>query len=154
MLKTLLTIILLLNLSVYPQQERCKCKLPKVTSNAEEDDPEREYIYKKMYGQVNTLGGEPIEDMTIEVYNHPELRADSSENSKVKQKLVAHCKTDKNGMFCFEGIKSGKYEIRVSDHETNRKWGPWEDVTLLVTINPKHPQSTDKLIKTYLQFRI
>jgi protocatechuate 3,4-dioxygenase beta subunit len=142
-----------MNLNVYPQQERCKCKLPKVKPNAEEDDPEKEYIYKKMYGQIATGNGEPIEDMTIEVYDHPEARTDSSK-SKVKQKLVASCKTDKNGMFCFGGIKPGKYEIRVSDRETNRKWGPWEDVILLVSINPKHPQSTDKLIKTYLQFRI
>ena len=109
-----------------------------------------------MYGQVSSLGNkpEPIENMTIEVYDHPEPAGSSSSMSRVTQRLIAACKTDKHGMFCFQGLPPGKYEIRISDRERYRTAGPWEDVTLVVTLDPRKRRSTNKLIETFLQFRI
>lgn len=154
MKKAILPLILLTSLSAYPQKQSCKCRPPQPPPSYD-DNSDKEYIYKRMYGQVSSLGSkpEPIENMTIEVYDHPDPAGSSSNISRATQRLIAFCKTDKNGMFCFSGIPPGKYEIRISDREY-RKAGPWADVTLLVTLDPRKRRSTNRLIKTFLQFRI
>ena len=153
--KAILPLILLTGFSAYPQELNCKCRSPQPPPIYGKDS-NKAYVYKRMRGQVGTLGNppQPIENLTIEVYDHPEVVAQPSTNSKATQRLIASCKTDEHGMFCFDGIRPGKYEIRISDRESHRATGPWEDVTLVVTVNPKKRQSTNKLIRIFLQFRI
>jgi hypothetical protein len=149
----------------YLRQATCKCKKPVTKTASEETDERRveDYIYKELYGQITALGDStfPIENILVEVYDHPEVTLDRSINSglngkqEIKQHKLASCRTGKDGTFCVKGIRPGKYEIRlIDDMALNRTSGPWDNRSWLITINPRAPNSTKKMIEVYMDLRI
>ena len=164
MLTILLSFLILSGSGDYWQQNNCTCKKLITTSVSEEDDKRVEdYIYKELSGQITALGDStlPIENILVEVYDHPEIALDPSISSslskkKIRQRKLASCKTRTDGMFCFKGIKSGKYEIRLTDlgGVFERLAGPWENRSWFITVDPRNSQSVKKLIEVYLDLRI
>ncbi len=145
-MKPIFLLILLLTLPAVAQPQRCKCKLPKASTNSTDDDPERQYIYKKLYGQINDLNGRPISNIKVNVYP-----VDS--RGQPKESMVASCITDKHGLFCFHNLPNGTYELHIIDDDP-RSNGPFENISLTVTVDPHNRKSTNRPVRTYLALRI
>lgn len=163
MAKLIFSVLMLISSSGYLQQDICKCKKPNTRPISEEGDERNveDYIYKELHGQITALGNETftIENILVEIYDRPEVALDPSINTglsgkkEIKQRKLASCRTSKDGVFCFNGIKPGKYEIRLID-EALRTSGPWENRSWFITLNPRDPRSTGKMIEVYMDLRI
>jgi hypothetical protein len=90
-------------------------------------------------GHVLTVDENPIDDVLVEVFNHPEIRLNPKFNANEpnnKQKRIALCKTNEDGEFCFSGIVPGRYEVRASRSGLNA-------ASVIITLDPK--SSGDKI---------
>jgi protocatechuate 3,4-dioxygenase beta subunit len=69
-------------------------------------------------GKVSYPTGEPVEKAVVEVYNY--TNADRNlppyELAHAKKRAAA-CLTDEGGRYCFAGLPSGKYVLRVGTHK-------------------------------------
>jgi protocatechuate 3,4-dioxygenase beta subunit len=145
-MKPAFLLMLLLTLSAVGQPQTCRCKLPKASTNSAYDDPDRKHIYKKLYGQIDDLNGRPIPNLKVNVYS-----VDSQ--GQRKQPMLASCITDKHGLFCFPNVPRGTYELHVIDDDP-RPHGPFENITLTVTIDPANRHSSKRPLITQLALRI
>jgi len=162
MTKIILLGLLIINSGGYLTHDSCKCRKPQAKPVAEEDEDkgDEDYVYKRLYGQV-TGGLGPLEGILVEVYNrpevalHPSMYSGSDVKKEIKQRKIASCKTGKDGMFCFKGIKPGKYEIRFTDvGYPARNSGPFDKESYFITLDPYHPESTDRMIEVLMEFAI
>ena len=166
MTKSIVALFLFVTLGGLWPEDECNCRKPittRATEGEEETDEARDEnrIYKELYGQVADINGKPTAGILVEVYDHPEVVTDESARKRlaageIKQRKLASCKTGKEGVFCFEGIEPGKYEVRISDVNAERSSssGPFEDASFVVTVDPYHPESVDKMIEVFLSLRI
>ncbi len=65
---------------------------------------------RKIKGEVTDLSGEPIIGATVSVFS----------NIKSKLRFIGSYETDYKGRFCFSGLKTGKYEVRVGQRNFQR----------------------------------
>lgn len=160
MMKAIVLAFTLAGASGYLQQA---VKIPKAESAVDEVDQKdtEDYVYKKLYGRVFALANNsPLEGILVEVYDHPEVaitQANNSapnETSKVSQRKLTSCITGKDGMFRFDRIKSGKYEIRLTDVGGAKSLGPWEGRSWFITIDPQAHENVDKMIEVYMDLLI
>ena len=165
MTKIILSMLMLFSSNGHLQQDTCTCKKSATKTISEGADERRveDHVYKELYGQITALGDNsfPIDNILVEVYDHPEAALDSSINTglngkqETKQRKLASCRTGEDGMFCFKGIKPGKYEIRlIDDGALNRTSGPWDNNSWFITLDPRDPKSINKLIEVYMDLRI
>jgi protocatechuate 3,4-dioxygenase beta subunit len=70
--------------------------------------------YKLVHGVVRDANDEPLADVLVEIFDHPEWIVLDYPRSRVEQRRIAACKSGPDGSFCFDNIPTGKYELRVS----------------------------------------
>lgn len=81
--------------------------------------------YKILRGTVSVFANEkPLGGALVEVFTDPEylLSTDSYSRGTPEQRRVAACRTRVDGKFCFLGLASGKYELRVSSDDSRTGW--------------------------------
>ncbi len=67
-------------------------------------------IVRKIKGKVTDMTGEPITGATVSVFSI----------IKSKLRFIGSNETDDKGRFCFGGLKTGKYELRVGQRNFQR----------------------------------
>jgi len=143
-------------LSVFLQTKTCTCVKPAdgettYWSNGEvsmKDDK----IYKALHGVVQYSDGKPMPGALVEIYDKPEnvLRSwDGLKQKPIRQHRIAVCKTGIDGRFCFAGIASGKYELRIS--KSSEMCCAWNPVRAYVIVNSRSKNSTNAELKIEMQ---
>lgn len=102
--------------------------------------------YKLVRGVVHDVNNEPLADVLVEVFDHPEWIALNYPASRVKQHRIAACKTGSDGNFCFENLAAGRYELRASKEIS------WNPSHVYIVVNPRGRKSTRARIN--LQLRV
>jgi hypothetical protein len=119
MVKLLTSLLLVLCLSGTRAAKDCSCRKAQKGERTYWgwiiDSPDDAGVVKRIRGKVENHGGEPVADVLVEIFDHPEVRTgEDLPASRKKQRRVAACKTGADGEFCFAGIQAGKYEVRCS----------------------------------------
>jgi len=117
----------------------CKCHKP------EKGDKTRRganmLVIRKPEGQFRELVGivgmqfadRPMEGALVEIFDKPDyLLSGKQWEDRPQQKRLRACVTSADGKFCFRGLPSGKYEIRVS-----KELG-WNITHVYVELDQKH----------------
>jgi protocatechuate 3,4-dioxygenase beta subunit len=94
---------------------------------------------KMLHGLVRDVNGEPLSDVLVEVFDHPNVQAN------VRQNRLVACVTGADGRFCFKNIPTGKYELILS------KGGGWNRSHVYVEIAPHSRNSTKAGLNLPLQ---
>jgi protocatechuate 3,4-dioxygenase beta subunit len=95
--------------------------------------------HQTLCGVVRDPNGEPLHDVLVEVYDHPEIWSTSrrrSQSTPPEQRRVAACISGTDGRFCFLGLASGCYELRFSIG------AEWDVLHMLVRLEPQKARST------------
>ena len=117
-----LILILLIPASNAVPGEKCRC-VPAPLNEATHYGGNRLIVfhetksYPSLQGVVLDQSGAEMQDVLIEVFDHPEwllLGYPEFEKARQKQRKIAACKTGADGRFCFAGLPHGKYELRCS----------------------------------------
>ena len=89
--------------------------------------------YRRIEGTVNAFVGEAMENVLVEVFDHPDyLLGDNPLREPPKRKKVAACATAADGKFCFRNLPPGKYELRSSIS------GGWNITHIYVVVDQQH----------------
>jgi hypothetical protein len=64
-------------------------------------------------GKVLTPVGTPLEGVLVEVFDHPERTLEFHFDDRGRKRFAA-CFSDKEGLFCFNKLPPGEYELRLS----------------------------------------
>src|SRR6266436_1783020 len=112
------SVILMLSLlSSFPRAPQCRCRPAQEVDHSHGANETIEYssgTAKGIRGQVLSPDGVAVNEAVVEIYEY----ADSDHSfsgyrvANARQRRAA-CLTDKNGKFCFAGLPSGKYALRV-----------------------------------------
>ncbi len=73
--------------------------------------------YRSMQGVVHDSSDSVMNNVLVEVFDHPEwllLPYPQSKEAPPRQRRIMACKTAHDGRFHFAGLPDGKYELRVS----------------------------------------
>lgn len=104
-------------------------------------------VLKNIRGKV-IAGEKPLAGVLVEIYDHPEgLLKDWKEREamKAKQNRIAACITDVSGIFSFQKLPAGKYEVRFSGADD------WDSTSIYTIVNPKNPRSKSKKLMVRMQ---
>ena len=106
--------------------------------------------YPSMRGVVLDQSGSEMNNILVEVFDHPEgllLPYPRNKEAERKQRRIAACKTGEAGRFCFVGLPSGKYELRCSI-----QGGGWDVTHVYVRIAPgcRKDGKTELKVQMYL----
>jgi protocatechuate 3,4-dioxygenase beta subunit len=90
------------------------------------------FVVVEARGTVLDMEGKPLAEVTVQVYDRPEVLGMSKEQREKapKQKLIAETRSDAQGAFSFPKLEPGDYEFRFT------KTG-WNSLSARVKFNPK-----------------
>ncbi len=124
------TFLLLLSGSIHA--EECGCKKATSTEQTRWSDNERisiydSHSYRQLRGTVHLSSDEThvLPNALVEVYKRYDKRA----------RRIAACITGTNGVFCFNGLRAGRYRLRVSIDSR------WKVTDIDVVVNPGRKNS-------------
>ena len=122
MQRILISILLVALLTSTADRPTCHCR--KASENDIPHGANEHVVYeigtvRKIHGRVTDPNGETMSDVVVEIYNvtnknknfEPYEIADS-------RKRRAACLTEKDGMFCFPDLPSGKYVLHIGTRES------------------------------------
>lgn len=123
---TLLTVALVISCEANASRNNCKCGPPEPGETTHYGGNETRIFrerrtYKSVRGLVRDENDKPLAGVLVEVFDHPEWILSNYPRSRVEQHRIAACKTGPDGIFCFENIGSGRYELRASK---DISWNP------------------------------
>jgi hypothetical protein len=117
MRRSLLLSLTLTCVSFMPEKGRCLCQRA-----AEADVPHganmlveySERTLKSIHGKIFFPVDEPVPEAVVEIYDYPDGddETDSSDLVRSRHRRAA-CLTDKDGNYCFTGLRSGRYLLRA-----------------------------------------
>jgi len=122
----------------------CKCHKP------EKDDKTRwggnqaivivpEHRFREIEGTVE-FQGQKIEGALVEIFDKPDYLVNHKPwADRPEQKRLRNCVTGADGKFCFWGLPSGPYEVRVSKDQG------WDVTHAYVVVDNKATEKTDPL---------
>jgi protocatechuate 3,4-dioxygenase beta subunit len=120
-MQTLFLLLLIGLVPLYTQQTKCSYKPASVQDEPHGANEVVEYkkeIVREIKGQVIYRTGEPVPDLVVEVYKAPARSEEMSTYQLTRNsKRKAACITGKDGRFCFNGLPSGEYALRVGTRE-------------------------------------
>lgn len=146
----LLAIALVISCQANARRSNCKCTAPAPGETTHQGGNEivtfrERRTYKSVHGVVRDVNDEPLADVLVEVFDHPEWIALNYPASRVEQRRVAACKTGADGSFCFENIASGRYELRAS------KDAAWNPSHVYIVVNPRSRKGVRAGIRVQLR---
>lgn len=132
--------------------DECRCRKPIRGETTHQGGNEEvvfteRVVYQKLRGIVRDESGNPMSDVLIEVFNHPEyLLYDYAERAakKTAQRRIAACKTGADGGFCFIGVPRSSYELRAS------KDVGWNPSHIYLRVDPHNYKHTEKEVHVEL----
>ena len=98
----------------------CKCHRPEKGDKTRWGGNESvvivpEHHFRELSGTVETFQDEKMEGALVEIFDKPDYLVNNKPwADKPKQILLKNCVTAADGKFCFRGLPSGTYELRVS----------------------------------------
>ena len=110
-------LVILTLLSVLPDNRKCSCQ-PALESDlphgANEAIEYKSKTVSRIHGRVTLPNGEPVQEAVVEVYDCPDRDKDKRAYEIVESgKRRMACLSDEDGNFCFMGLPSGWYVLRV-----------------------------------------
>lgn len=87
--------------------------------------------YKFLHGTINDVNGKAVPEALVEIFDNPDWIKSDESRSAANQTRLRVCKTGKSGKFCFKGLRTGKYELRVSK---DIRWNPSH---IYIAVNPE-----------------
>jgi hypothetical protein len=98
----------------------CKCRRPEKGDGTRWGGNQAVVVvpekhFREIAGTVETFQNEPMEGALVEVFDKPDyLVSDKLWAGRPEQKRLKSCVTSADGKFCFSGLPSGTYEVRIS----------------------------------------
>jgi Carboxypeptidase regulatory-like domain len=104
-------------LAVPPQTSNCNCHVALESDTPKSANESVEYRVKdvrRIRGRVLYPNGEPVNEAVVEIYEHSgqDKNARSWEITASRTRRIA-CLTDRDGYYCFAGLPSGRYVLRI-----------------------------------------
>jgi hypothetical protein len=99
--------------------------------------------HRRLSGVVENGTGTRFESVLVEVFDHPEVYDDKVQikpGHEIVQHRLAACVTGRDGRFCFNHIRSGRYELRASADAS------WNQTHLLVTLAPASGRGASPIV--------
>lgn len=140
-MKLLAVALIASSLVASPCPSNCGCNAPEPGETTHQGGNEvvtfiERRAYRFIHGVVRDANGEPVPDVLVEVFDHPEWIRQGHPASRVEQRRITACKTGADGRFCFENIPAGRYELRGS------KDAAWNPSHVYIIVNPRSRRST------------
>ena len=105
--------------------------------------------YRSIRGVIIDRSGSVINNVLVEVFDHPEwllLPYPQLKEAQLKQRRIAACKTGDDGRFHFAGLPDGKYELRASVES-----GGWDVTHVYVIIARSHRKGSKQQLSVEMQ---
>ncbi len=151
-MRLIASMFLLISLGTAQQNNKCVCQMEPnespVLGNVD-TGLMKGGRFRILHGRVLYPNGEPVENAIVEVFTYPK----GIDNQYLRAHLLnsrdrkTACMTGENGRFCFTGLSSGKYLLRIG---TRRPDQGFSAILIAATVDLREAYNPKRGLEVYL----